>query len=129
MKHETDNFFKFFKIVWFLSFILAIGIVTAIVVLLFIATSKFAEASELDVIVDEPIIITEFHGRNDSIVTGVSGDNAINLYRSHGPRGGQTVGVVGDQVILINHLPNRHYSSSEESIRNPTDPSPNRRDE
>lgn len=77
-------------------------------------------------ITDEPIIVTEIPGRRDTIVTGVKGDEAVNLYRTER----QTLGTVGDQVILINHVPERRFRTrlrtyiepellSEESIGNP----------
>jgi len=56
----------------------------------------------------EPIIITEVQGNHDSIVTGVVGDEALNLYtRRDSRRDSMTIGTVGDQVILIDHLPSR----------------------
>lgn len=76
-------------------------------ILLFVARS--AEASESVVVIDEPMILMEVQGTRDSIVTGVYGDEAVNLYRYHGPRGDQTLGTVGDQVILIDHVPERHF--------------------
>ena len=66
-----------------------------------------AGADQLGTIDDEPMIVTEIQGRRDSIATGVLGDNAVNLYRTKGPRGGQTIGTVGDRVILIDHFPDR----------------------
>lgn len=62
-------------------------------------------AAESGVVLDEPMIITESQGT----VTGVWGDKAVNLNTVRGPRGGQTFGTIGDDVILIDHVPERRF--------------------
>lgn len=115
MSRRKESTFWFIFHFLVISCIVFLGAVAVIGVILTMLSFGQAQASESGVVLDEPMIVTESQGT----VTGVWGDEAVNLNTYRGRRGGQTFGTVGDRVILVDHSRRRLQESRYEQQAKP----------